>query len=180
MNENQLIAFFKKSFALKKLKRRGWMQAGIQNPESVADHTFGLSLLTLILVDHQYEHINLEKALSLAIIHDLGEYMTGDITPHDGVNSTDKQHMESKAIRSLSSIINTDKLNVLWQEYEENITAESKLVRELDTIEMLIQASIYHDAGSNNLDEFFEYAEGKIATEPGRRLYLALKKKVTC
>jgi len=53
MNEEEnLIGFLKTTGRLKSEPRRGWvLKAGVSNPESVADHTFRLILLSMVLGD---------------------------------------------------------------------------------------------------------------------------------
>ena len=70
-------------FELKSLPRTGWIQNGVNNPESVASHSWGMSLLAMKLCP---ENLDLSKVLQICIVHDLPESIVGDITPYDGVS----------------------------------------------------------------------------------------------
>ena len=70
------------AFALKDIKRAGWTRIGIEQPESVAAHSWGMCWLIMALAP---DNIDRPKAIQLAILHDLAEARVGDITPHDGV-----------------------------------------------------------------------------------------------
>ena len=47
-NPQDLINFFTKVGQLKKIKRTGWVLRGVQDPESIADHSFRLALMAWI------------------------------------------------------------------------------------------------------------------------------------
>ena len=79
-----LKSFFKQAGKLRHLKRTGWIKNGISTSKSVADHTFRIALLTLtlgFLKQLRGQVINLEKALSLSLLHDLPESSMGDLDP---------------------------------------------------------------------------------------------------
>lgn len=63
---------------LKDLKRSGWIMKKVSAPESVADHSWGVALLAVLLTP---EGLDRHKCLQLAIVHDLQETIVGDITP---------------------------------------------------------------------------------------------------
>jgi putative hydrolase of HD superfamily len=77
----KLLYFFNFVICLKKVRRSGWMfKAGISSAESVADHSFSLSVMAMVFSD--LKGLNTERAVKMAIIHDLAESITGDIIPH--------------------------------------------------------------------------------------------------
>jgi putative hydrolase of HD superfamily len=68
---------------LKQLYRQGWLHKGIslQNCETVAEHSFCVALLALILADEYSVELDTAKVIRMALIHDLGEIYAGDFTP---------------------------------------------------------------------------------------------------
>jgi putative hydrolase of HD superfamily len=50
----------------------------LYSPESVADHSYALSILSLSLADGTL-NLNREKVLLMSLLHDLGESIIGDI-----------------------------------------------------------------------------------------------------
>ncbi len=135
---------------LKGLYRQGWLQSGVpaERCESVAAHTFGVALLALWLVPAHYPHLGLLKVVQMALIHDLGEAFVGDLTPADGVPAAEKHRREARAVaRLLDGLPNAADLLALWQEYEAGETPEARLVRQLDRLEMGLQAAGYRGAG---------------------------------
>ena len=85
--------------------------------------------------------VDLEKCLKMAIIHDIGETIIGDI-PYFKENNDNKERKERKSLKEIKSLINSkigDEIFNLWDEYQQNKTYESKFVRALDKMEAQIQ-----------------------------------------
>ena len=145
--------FLLQAYHLKHLSRAGWCRVGIPDPESVASHSWGVALLVLLLSP---PHLNKERMLELALIHDLPEVIVGDITPHDNITKQEKQHREAQAAATLLP----PHLLRIWKEYEENQTEEAKFVHMLDKLDMALQAIAYeHQADTR---EFVSSAKRKI------------------
>jgi putative hydrolase of HD superfamily len=66
---------------LKRLPRRGWVARRIKEPETVADHSFLVTLMVWLL--GRKKRINLQRALKMALIHEICAVYAGDYTPHD-------------------------------------------------------------------------------------------------
>ncbi|RMF46133.1 MAG: HD domain-containing protein, partial [Anaerolineae bacterium] len=93
-------------------------------------------------------HLDLLKAVQMALIHDLGEAFVGDLTPQDGIAPAEKHRREAEAVaRLLEGLPNAAELFALWQEYEACETPEAQLIRQLDRLEMGLQASVYAREG---------------------------------
>ena len=65
-----ILAFLREAERLKTVTRSGWTSAG--EPESVAEHTWRLCLLALVL-GPRFPEVRLERLLRICIVHDLGE-----------------------------------------------------------------------------------------------------------
>ena len=76
----------------------------IKNPESVADHTYVMSAMVMVFCD--ILGMKTERAMKMAILHDLGESIIGDYEPNV-ISSNEKRIKETEAIaphsRSLTS-----------------------------------------------------------------------------
>jgi putative hydrolase of HD superfamily len=143
---------------LKQLYRQGWLRRGIrpEQCESVAEHTFGVALLTLVLVDSYFPELDREKALRMALLHDLGEVYAGDLTPADRVPTTEKHRRErSSVVRVLGALDRGEEYIALWEEYERGDTPEARLIRQVDRLEMGLQAYVYEAQGGADLSEFY-------------------------
>jgi len=154
VNHEDLIEFLRKVGDLKRIPRTGWVQAGIKEPESVADHSFRTALLAMVLSDQM--GLDTEKVVRMALIHDLAESKTGDLTPSQKPN--DHSENESNAMAGILSLLPEGletRYMGLWEEYETKETPEARLVHNADRIEMLVQALEYED-GAVNLEQFWD------------------------
>lgn len=166
------INFLEELSKMRKIPRRGWVLIGMKNPASIMDHSFRMAVMTWIL--GRGKKINLERAIKMALIHDLCEVYAGDITPYD-YNSLPKNKKEwpklfdswprfskSKKIKNflkkhkkeeagLKKI--TSELPValkkemmgLWHDYEKGSTKEARFVRQINRLETLLQAVEYSE-----------------------------------
>ena len=86
-----------------------------------------------------------EKVLKMAILHDWAESKIGDFMPEQ-IGYDKKSELEnyamSEILESLPQKIQDDYQNI-WDEFLSRETPESKLVYELDKLEMALQAKIY-------------------------------------
>ncbi len=146
---------------LKQLYRQGWLKRGIpkERCESVADHSFGVAILALWLGKSEYPKLDLEKVLCMALLHDVGEVYAGDIVPSDGVNADEKYNLEQEAVHHiLGKLPDGDWFCQIWEEFEAGETPEARLVKQLDRLEMGLQAAIYRAQNLGDLLEFTQSA----------------------
>lgn len=160
----ELFNFALKIGKLKKLRRTGWVRYGIPDSESVAEHIFRLSTLTMFLAGKV--GVDPDKSLKMAIIHDLGEATIGDIVTRRGKNilpiKKRKLKKERIALEVILSLVDAQEYTVLFDEYEEQQTIEAQFVYQLDKLEMAIQAYEYEKVHNIDLEEFFESAHSVV------------------
>jgi putative hydrolase of HD superfamily len=145
----------KEILSLKNVLRTGWVRAGIPSPESVAAHSWGMSMLALKLAPKE---LDLARVLSLCIVHDIPEVRVGDLTPHDDTST--KAADELKAMTEMAP-----EWVALFEEYEQGKTPEAKFVKQLDKLDMALQAERYQDEYGLSLGEFIESARLRIDDE---------------
>ena len=145
---------------LKNVTRAGWVRAGVESPESVAAHSWGMSVLALRLCPPQ---LDLSRVLSLCIVHDLPEVRVGDLTPHDDCST--KAADERTAMLAMAP-----QWIDLFDEYEMSVTPESQFVKQLDKLDMGLQAILYEKQQNVSLDEFIESARKRISDETLRSM----------
>jgi putative hydrolases of HD superfamily len=131
---------------LKLEERKGWKALGLRHVESVADHSFALALLTL--VEAERRKYNVEDAVKIALIHDLEEAITGDLTPGDKktIGLAKVRVAKEEAVRELLMILPQRSRRTyrrLWTDLRLLRTSEARLVHELDRLEMVFQAKAY-------------------------------------
>ena len=133
---------------LKHILRTGWVRAGVESPESVAAHSWGMSVLAMHLCPEDLDRM---KVLEMCLVHDLPEVEVGDLTPHDDVST--KSEDEMAAMKKLAP-----QWLALFEEYESGKTAEAKFVKYLDKLDMALMARLYEDSQGLDLSEFIASA----------------------
>ncbi|NIO19288.1 MAG: HD domain-containing protein [Candidatus Aenigmarchaeota archaeon] len=171
-----LLDFVKKVSGLKDLKRTGWVQRKIKDPESVADHSFMLAILAYVY--SKKLGLDSDKAMKMALTHDICEVYSGDIA--DKIKDEDqvvpdskKRELEREGLKKLISLLPEDfakEIYDLWEDFEYRKSEEAKLVKDLDKFEMCLQALDYSKK-YKDLKEFFEDGDLHIKTPEIRKVF---------
>ena len=90
----------------KNLVRTGWMQRGVPPAigETVAQHSWEAGILAYYLSKKLRERgveVNPEKAVTIAIFHDIGETLLGDLPKWTSERIPQKEDIEAEAIKEL-------------------------------------------------------------------------------
>jgi putative hydrolase of HD superfamily len=147
-----LVKFFETVSRLKDVERAGWTERGVKKPETSADHTLMVALMVLVL--GKGKKIDLDKAVKMALIHDLPESIVGDIISKDKWEAGGKMwkkeitKLERKAMHDLSSLSGSKEILELWEEFDEQKTPESQCVDQVDRLATIFQAMEYHKSGN--------------------------------
>ena len=157
--------FFEKVLELKNIPRQGWKEKlGIDNPESVADHSYSTATISMILSD--MKGLDSEKIIRMALLHDLAESIIGDITP-DHITKNEKITKENHAIKQiLKTLPNSIAVPYfeIWNDYQKKMSEEAILLHEIDKLEMAFQAKFYQKKGisKEKLKTFLDTAKIEI------------------
>lgn len=161
LDSQHLLTLYNQLLTLKSLPRTGWLQRGVANAESIADHSFGMAILAL-LIGETMPHLDHHKLLKIALLHDLAEVHLTDLptSAKRFVGAATKHAAEQQALTDLFQyILHCDEYVALWSEYSEGSSVEARLVKAIDRLEMLAQTLAYERAGNRNLNEFWQDAE---------------------
>jgi len=155
-----LISSLEHIYQLKSIPRSGWLQSGIEaiGVESIAAHSYGMSILILYLRGIlQSNGVNVERALNMALIHDIAESIVGDLTPLDNVSETTKYEAEAAAFQQIvRGVQEGEYFHDLWEDFESVKSPEAKVVKRIDKLDMLIQAYLYEKKYKMRLDSFWQ------------------------
>lgn len=160
---------------MKKIQRQGWIdKLSIKNPESVADHSYSMAMMGMIISD--MENYNSERILKMILLHDLAESKIGDYIPGQ-IDLEKKNEIENtaflKILKDLPDSIISQYQNI-WSEYQEKQSHESQIVHQLDRLEMVLQAKTYQDEGysKEQLESFYESAKKEITNPKLKELFI--------
>ncbi|MCA1060440.1 HD domain-containing protein [Rossellomorea aquimaris] len=139
-----ILELIKLGEKLKYEMRHSWLSNGRQ--ESVAEHTWRVSLMAMLIEPFLTEKVDSAKLLKMIIIHDLVEAEAGDIPAFDTMNDSavkeQKVLNERKSIERIRYMLGNalgEELYELWYEFEEKETYEAKVANALDKLEAQIQ-----------------------------------------
>lgn len=134
-----IIDFLHEAERLKTLLRHSWLSSGRR--ESVAEHSWRMALMAMLINPHLQEPVDLAKVLKMTVIHDLVEIHYKDNWAHKKA-PPDKEEQERKALIKLVRNLRSETRNELislWEEYEAVKTPEAKFAKFLDKTEVLLQ-----------------------------------------
>lgn len=123
--------------------RHSWLSNGRQ--ESVAEHTWRMSLMVVLLEPYLDKELDTARTLKMVIIHDLVEVEAGDIPVFEITSDKAKelkQEREKQAIENLRIKLGNgigQHVYELWNEFEDKQTYEAKVANALDKLEVQIQ-----------------------------------------
>ncbi|WVR04339.1 hypothetical protein IAU60_001340 [Kwoniella sp. DSM 27419] len=158
------LAFLHILEQLKVQKRSGWIREGVKEAESISDHMCRMALMAMMIPTDANRPLDIPRCVMMALVHDLAEAHVGDITPVEGVPAHVKHQLEEQAMDSfLNEMLGgegnkdaRERFRSLWDEYEARETPESKLVKDLDRLELALQAVEYERSQDvRSLSPFF-------------------------
>ncbi len=139
MNVEKLLDFLKECEDLKNVYRSLYVSEGDRH-ESTAEHSWHLALACMLFAE-KFD-ADLEKMLKLAVMHDLVEVITGDVSAFDFEARKGKEERERKAAKELFGELPESfekEFFRLFEEYEGKSSREAKLVNSLDKMLPIIQ-----------------------------------------
>ena len=162
--EENVIKYYVLCNKLKNVIRTGWMDWKVQRDriESVAEHIFGVQMLAIAMKSEFEYDIDIMKVIYMLAIHELGETVIGDLTQFQ-IDKTQKEKIEHEAVHKiLSSLIDGEKIEKLFLEFDAHQTPEAMFAYQCDKLECDIQCKLYdqekcvdlaHQEGNNTTND---------------------------
>lgn len=146
---------------VKMIPRSGWISHGVslQEVESVADHSFSTTVLAMLLADLEVANgrrINIERVLRLALLHDLPEALTFDLSKSyleylgmrgEAIKSELEQAAWKHLIKGIEKGAIRKRYAQLQSEFDAEETIESMIVHAADRLDILLQVVEYRRKG---------------------------------
>ncbi len=161
-----ILNFLIEVHKLRNVQRKGITFYGVKKADSALDHSFRMALLVALLARER--NLNSNKALRMALIHDIAKVHAGDITPYDGLLPNNKKardefvkrwrrlslgdkakmnsakfQKEQKALKTITAFLPKQARNEirhLWLDYNHGKSKEAKFVQQVDVVENLLEA----------------------------------------
>ena len=137
MDEKTLLSFLHLAEKLKCNTRHSFTSSG--RHESVAEHTYRL-LVFAWLVRDEFPELDMGRVMELALFHDIGEAVTGDIPAFE--KTGEDERTEEEALEQIASFLpgkRGEELRGIFREMAQKTTPEARLLNAMDKLEALIQ-----------------------------------------
>ena len=140
MEARKLLDVLRVAERLKDTTRHCYTSKG--RHESVAEHLWMTTLMAFFMRD-EFPQADMDKVISMLIIHDLGECFTGDVPSFDKTEAHEQLEKEllDGWVRSLPQGY-AEEMSALYEEMEERKTVEAKIYKAIDNLEAVIQHNL--------------------------------------
>jgi len=95
----------------------------------------------LLLSEHANTEIDVQKVITMVLIHDIVEIDAGDTYAYDEAAKLSQREREEKAADRIFNLLpqdQADKLRAIWEEFEERKTPEALFARTLDNAQPMM------------------------------------------
>lgn len=165
-------------YDLKLQRRTGWVNRGIADPESVAEHMYCAFLLGLFFLPEKHSEPTYDKnhVLRMILVHDIGEAITGDIPSPEKTVEHEEDERKWVAFLAFSSAFpavgqDVSAIRTLYGEYKDPQTFNARVARDLDRLENLAQLHRYHVVKPvDDYDSWCTELRRKLLTDLGRQI----------
>ncbi len=109
--------------------------------ENDAEHAWHMAVMAYLLREYSNEEMDIAKVMLMCLIHDIVEIESGDTYAYDEENKKTQKQREDDAKEKIYSILPEDQkqeLIALFDEFEENRTAEARFAHAMDNLQPLL------------------------------------------
>lgn len=153
---DSIVTLFRDLHPLDRVPRAGYLLRGVPEPESVAAHSHFVAVMTMLFVDRFPENFDREKALAMALLHDVAECRLMDIPmPVSDAHLREAKNDAELAIAGDLLAQFPERYVEYCREVSELSSPEARLVRGLDKAQMMIKVLCYEREHRGCLDEFW-------------------------
>lgn len=121
---------------------RRTMVIGESRRENSAEHSWHLGVMAVLLSEYAPSPVDVERTLTMLLVHDVVEIDAGDTFVFDDAAMADKDTRERQAAHRIFGLLPPDqaeRLRGLWEEFEASVTPEARFANALDRFHALLQ-----------------------------------------
>ncbi|MGB9731388.1 MULTISPECIES: HD domain-containing protein [Calditerrivibrio] len=166
----KVVNFFFETGSLQKMQRSGNIFLGTGN-QTVASHSFRVAIIAYVL--SRILKADSYKVVITALFHDIEESRTGDL------NYLQQMYVKSEDEKALIDVIKDlpveGEIKDFIKEYEGLNTLESKIVKDADTLELILFLKEELDKGNNQAKNWIDTAKRRLITNLAKELCLYIE-----
>lgn len=174
MEIEKVVNFIFELSQLRRQKHSGWTLAGIENPNSVAEHQLRAAQIGYLLAT--MENADAEKVATMLLIHDNSETRIGDQNKVTAKYINKKEAEENAFLEQIAGLgeLVENKWKTYFEEFENRNTKEGVIAKDADWLETAFQAKEYSDLGYPT-QNWIDNVEKALETESAKKLFATMK-----
>lgn len=170
-----IAKYFFEAGMLKRVKRSGWWAEKVENPESVADHSFRTAVVAFILAKMEgLDDAAANRLCTAGVFHDMTETRLGDMNKITARYIEVTRDLEKKVEAEQTQTMPNEIRNPILRMQELSL-AEAAILKDADYLECAFQAKEYLDIGHNGAQSWIETIEKKLSTDSAKKLLAQMK-----
>lgn len=149
------LRFFVTTDKLKSIQRANWIREE-ERFETVAEHVWHTGLLAMLFADAAPDGVDHNRVRDLLTVHDLVEVFAGDVPiwdQFDGDNLDAREHAAGVRLTAMLPAAERERMDMLWQEFQAQVTEESRFARAIDALHPMIMSWFPPGIGHNRATE---------------------------
>ncbi len=163
---DKIALFLFETAMLKKTPRSGWQFLGT-GKESVAEHSFGATMIAFVLA-RLSDNVDTDHVIRMALVHDLAEARTGDLNyMNQKYVTVDERRAADDMLKDLPF---ADEIHQLLDEYNLRETPEAQLVYDADQLELLVGLKEQLDLGNQGARDWLPFLLKRLKSDTAQRL----------
>lgn len=130
----QIVDFIVELDKLKGVTRKT-RPIGLERYENPAEHSWQIALLAASMAQYAEEPVDVDRVVSMLLVHDVGEIDTGDTMFYAEEGLAERKTAERAAVRRIFGLLpeaQRERFLSLWDEFEENETPEARFAHAAD------------------------------------------------
>lgn len=130
----QIVDFILELDKLKGVTRKT-RPLGLERYENSAEHSWQIALLAASLAQYATEPVDIDRVVSMLLVHDIGEIDTGDTMVYVEGGWSERKAAERDAVIRIFGLLpgpERTKFMSLWEEFEDGDTPEARFAHAAD------------------------------------------------
>jgi putative hydrolase of HD superfamily len=164
---HKIVNLFNEMGMLSLIPRSGFAFLG-SGHQSVAEHSFRVSLIAYVLARLSPQTLNIHKLVMMCLLHDLPEARIGDL------NYVQKKYVLPQLNIALDDIASGSFLGPeivdLIKEFEQGTSLEAQLAHDADQLELLLVLKREGEIGNMRAKEWISNLLKRVQTEVGKQV----------
>jgi putative hydrolase of HD superfamily len=140
--------------ALTKLRRTGWLLAGVPEAESVGDHCFEAAVFAILLSKQEEVDVDIGRVLQMLLFHEVAEARITDLPRRSkDYMSQAKRLGETEAAKDILSGVAEDIIDLL-EEMHQKKTVEARLAEAAEELQIIFRSMVYAKECRGDMSEY--------------------------